>query len=227
VFGPHQASAADLKARIHAERTGAPFVAYFDDAHRQHLLVLSPERTRLAIGRAEDVAIALPWDGQVSRVHAELERVGEHWVVADDGLSRNGTFVNETRIIGRRRLADRDVVRVGLTSILFREPSPRPVATTTLGDRAELAGTITAAQRRVLVALCRPMAGGSPYATPATNPQIANELFLTVAAVKTHLRALFHAFEIEDLPQQEKRHRLVALALSGGLVTERDLAEQR
>jgi hypothetical protein len=224
VFGPHQASAADLKARIHAERTGAPFVVYFDAEHRQHLVVLGPGQTLLAIGRAEDVAISLSWDGQVSRVHAELERVAEHWVVSDDGLSRNGTFVNETRIIGRRRLADRDVVRVGLTSMLFREPSPRPVATTVLGDGAELAGTITAAQRRVLVALCRPMAGGSPYATPATNPQIANELFLTVAAVKTHLRALFHAFDIEHLPQQEKRHRLVALALSGGLVTERDLA---
>jgi hypothetical protein len=44
-----------------------------------------------------------------------------------------------------------------------------------------------------------------------------------VAAVKTHLRALFAAFDIEELPQQEKRHRLVALAFAAGVVSERDL----
>jgi hypothetical protein len=224
VFGPHQATAAELKARIEAERAGAPFVVYFDDERRQRIVPLPPELPRVAIGRAEDVAISVAWDSQVSRVHAELERMGEHWVVADDGLSRNGTYLNELRITGRRRLADQDVVRVGLTSILYREPGARTEASTILGDGAELATTITASQRRVLIALCRPFAGGSAFATPATNPQIAEELFLTVAAVKTHLRSLFAAFAIEDLPQQEKRHRLVALAFASGLVTDRDLA---
>ena len=224
MFGPHQATAAELKARIEAERAGAPFVVYFDDARRQRIVPLPPELPRAAIGRTEDVAIPVPWDSQVSRVHAELERVGEHWVVADDGLSRNGTYLNELRITGRRRLADQDVVRVGLTSMLFREPGARSEASTVLGDDAELAASVTPAQRRVLVALCRPFAGGPAFATPATNPQIAEELFLTVAAVKTHLRSLFHTFEIEDLPQQEKRHRLVALAFASGLVTDRDLA---
>jgi len=224
VFGPHQATAAELKARIAAERVGAPFVVYYDDQRHQRLVTLESDRARFAIGRAEDAAISVPWDSQVSRVHAELERVGEHWVVADDGLSRNGTYLNELRITGRRRLADQDVLRVGLTSILFRAPGARTEASTMLGDGVELAASITAAQRRVLVALCRPFAGGSAFATPATNPQIAEELFLTVAAVKTHLRALFHAFDIEDLPQQEKRHRLVALAFASGLVSDRDLA---
>ena len=224
MFGPHQATAAELKDRLEAERAGTPFVAYFDDERRQHLVALDADCTRLAIGRAHDAAICLAWDGQVSRVHAELERVGEHWVVADEGLSRNGTYLNETRIAGRRPLADHDVLRVGLTSLLFREPSPRAEQSTVLGAGAEVAQAITPSQRRVLIALCRPFAGGSAYATPATNPQIAEELFLTVAAVKTHLRALFRAFEIEDLPQQEKRHKLVALAFASGLVTDRDLA---
>ena len=224
MFGPHQATAAELKARIEAERAGAPFVVYFDDQRVQHLVLLEPEVGRVAIGRADDVAICVGWDSQVSRVHAELERVGEHWVVADEGLSRNGTYLNELRITGRRRLADQDVLRVGLTSILFREPGARTEASTILGDDAELASSITPSQRRVLIALCRPFAGGSAFASPPTNPQIAEELFLTVAAVKTHLRALFHAFDIEDLPQQEKRHRLVALAFATGLVTDRDLA---
>ena len=53
---------------------------------------------------------------------------------------------------------------------------------------------LSEAQRRVLVALCRPFKESSGYATPATNQQIAAELFLTVDAVKTHLRALFAKF---------------------------------
>ena len=92
-----------------------------------------------------------------------------------------------------------------------------------LSDGREVAVPVTDAQRRVLVALCRPMKDGAQDAVPATNPQIAEELFLTVAAVKTHLRALFHAFGIDDLPQQNKRRRLVALAISTGVVHERDL----
>ena len=82
---------------------------------------------------------------------------------------------------------------------------------------------ITPAQRRVLIALCRPYKGGASFATPATNPQIAEELFLSVAAVKSHLRSLTRAFGVDELPQQEKRQKLVALALQLGVVRDRDL----
>ncbi len=75
----------------------------------------------------------------------------------------------------------------------------------------------------MLIALCRPFKHQVADAVPATNPQIAAEPFLTVAAVKTHLRALFHAFEIDDLPQHEKRRKLVSLAFASGLVRDRDL----
>jgi DNA-binding NarL/FixJ family response regulator len=56
---------------------------------------------------------------------------------------------------------------------------------------------------------------------PATNPQIAAELVLTVAAVKTHLRALFRTVGLDDLPQSEKRRKLVAAAFASGLVRDR------
>ena len=59
----------------------------------------------------------------------------------------------------------------------------------------------------MLIALCRPYKGRPNFATPATNPQIAEELFLSVAAVKSHWRSLTRAFGIDDLPQQEKRQR--------------------
>ena len=65
-----------------------------------------------------------------------------------------------------------------------------------------------------------------PWARPATNKQIAAELFLTVQAVKTHLRALFGRFGLEDLGQNEKRLRLAELALQAGLVTAADLQGQ-
>lgn len=183
------------------------------------------DRARLTIGRTAEADLRLGSDPQVSRLHAEIEHMGEHWVVSDDGLSRNGTFVNEERVAGRRRLVDGDVVRVGRTGIMLRLPTGAAEESTLLDDRAETAAAVSPSQRRVLIALCRPFRGGASFATPATNPQIAAELFLSVAAVKTHLRALFQKFEIEDLPQQEKRQRLVALAFSTGIVSERDLAD--
>ena len=75
----------------------------------------------------------------------------------------------------------------------------------------------------MLVALCRPYREGSAYATPATNQQVADEVFLSVDAVKTHLRTLFTKFGVEDLPQNQKRVKLVELALQSGAITPRDL----
>jgi DNA-binding NarL/FixJ family response regulator len=59
--------------------------------------------------------------------------------------------------------------------------------------------------------------------TPATNRQIADDLVLSVEAVKTHLRTLFQRFGVEDLPQNAKRARLVELAFETSAVTPRDL----
>lgn len=75
---------------------------------------------------------------------------------------------------------------------------------------------LTETQRRILTALCRPCADGSRYATPATNQEIADEVYLSVDAVKAHLRALFRKFGVEELPHNQKRARLVELVLEGG-----------
>ena len=55
-------------------------------------------------------------------MHAELERVGESWAVADDGLSRNGSYVNGKRVRGRQRLEEGDELRLGGTRMVFRSP---------------------------------------------------------------------------------------------------------
>ena len=69
----------------------------------------------VTIGRDPGADVCLDWDERVSGLHAELRRMGRQWLVVDDGLSRNGTFVNGERVVGRRRLRDRDQVRVGAT----------------------------------------------------------------------------------------------------------------
>jgi hypothetical protein len=76
-------------------------------------------------------------------------------------------------------------------------------------------------QRKVLIALCRPIVDASS-STPATNPQIAAEVFLSVDAVKAHLRILFDRFDLGALPQNEKRSRLVSTVLSNGVLAPHD-----
>jgi pSer/pThr/pTyr-binding forkhead associated (FHA) protein len=221
-LAPHAASPVELRARLAAERRGVPFLVFRDAGGAQRIVSLDPPRDRLSLGRSADCDVALTWDGEVSRLHAEVERVGSEWLIVDDGLSSNGTFVSGERVAGRRRLRDGEIVLVGATALAFRQPAAASDLTTRASGQREVVASITDAQRRVLVALCRPFKH-SHDATPATNPQIAAELFLTVAAVKTHLRGLFRVFGIDDLPQQEKRRRLVALAFASGLVRDRDL----
>ena len=218
----HPASTGELKERIDAERRGDPFLVYRDGDGQQRLVGLADAGPRLTIGRSPETDLALEWDPEVSRVHAELARVGPSWTLADDGLSRNGSFVNGERVSGRRRLADGDVLGLGETDMLYRAPLEGD-ASTVVSDRDARAGAVTEAQRRVLVALCRPFGEAGAFASPATNLQIADEVFLSVGAVKTHLRALFARFGIEDLPQNQKRLRLVELAFQTGVVGEHDL----
>ena len=59
-----------------------------------------------------------------------------------------------------------------------------------------------------------------PTRARRSNQQVADELCLSLDAVKTHLRVLFHKFGIEDLPQNQKRARLAEIALELGLVVD-------
>ena len=216
-LGPHAASPAELRDRLMAERRGDPFVVWRNGEGRQALFALHPGLQRVTIGRGPSNDVALGWDTEVSRLHAELARLGGEWTVTDDGLSRNGTWVNGQRIVARTRLRDGDVVQVGQTLIAIRVPDPEDSRPTVAAGGRPAAPELTPAQRRVLEALVRPYAE-SEFATPATNQQIAEELFLSVDAVKAHLRALFGAFGIEDLPQNQKRSYLAMRARQLGIV---------
>jgi pSer/pThr/pTyr-binding forkhead associated (FHA) protein len=218
----HRSTPAELQARLAAERSGRPFLVYRDGGDHQQIVDLAGARQELTVGRRPSSDVPLSWELGVSRLHAELVRVGADWTVVDDGLSRNGTFVNGSRVDGRRRLRDGDELRFGETVVVYRDPGEIESRVTADEGGAQLL-PVTDAQRRVLVALCRPYKDATGFASPATNQQIADELVVSIDAVKGHLRALFQVFGLGHLPQNQKRVRLVERALSSGVVTTRDL----
>ena len=136
---------------------------------RQRIVDLDGLGSRVSVGRAPSNEISLPWDTEVSRLHAELECIGGEWTVSDDGLSRNGTYVNGGRISGRHRLRDGDVLRVGRTAIAFRRPADGGLHADARRLRDAAASPSSApTQRQVLVALARPYKHDE-FASPATN----------------------------------------------------------
>ncbi len=218
----HAATPAELRDRIDAERLGRPFLVLRDDSGSQRIVELDGSAGRLSIGRAAGNGVALDWDEEVSRLHAELEATAGEWTVSDEGLSRNGTFVNGERISGRHRLRDGDVVRVGRTLLAFRRPAAEDSQPTRVAGGVVPTGGLTPVAREVLVALARPYKHDE-FATPATNAEIAAEVHLSVDTVKGHLRSLYQRFGIEHLAQNQKRARLVAEALQQGVIAVRDL----
>lgn len=222
--GAHSYTPAELKAQIEAEREGRPFLVHRDGAGDQVIVVLDPAQGSVTVGRSGSAAVALTHDPEVSRLHGALEPIGEDWTITDEGLSRNGSFVNGERVTGRRRLREGDSLRFGNTTVTFRDPRSAESVETQMAAAASEASKLTETQKKVLVALCRPFKDGGAYATPATNQQIAEELFLSVDAIKAHLRVLFEKFSLGDLPQNRKRTALVEQAFHSGAIVPRDLS---
>ena len=106
----------------------------------------------------------------------------------------------------------------GQTRVVYREPERDQGSQSTaraLGSPASI--PLTETQRKLLIALCRPIVE-SNSATPATNPQIAAEVHLSVDARQGPHAAPVRRFELGDLPQNEKRQQLVAIVLGVGLL---------
>jgi predicted component of type VI protein secretion system len=249
-------SSSEADARIEAERSGRAFLFLKDGEGRERLFFFEPGTASATVGRRSSSDLVLDWDDQVSRLHARFERADDAWVLVDDGLSSNGTFVNEERVQGSRRLNDRDNVRFGATVVTFHSPqrsrpappeappapadappapadappapadaAPAPAkAPPTPAGPAQPAPAVSlsSTQRRVLVALCRPYKGRS-FATPASDEEIADELFLSVGEVRAHLKILHAKLEVPELPAPDMRARLVERAFAARLVSERDL----
>ena len=121
-------------------------------------------------------------------------------------------------------MSDRDLIIVGETGLLFRDPSNLAVPARRTRQADDAAPTIGGAQRRVLVALCRPLATvPGPARFPATNQVIAEELNLTISAVKANLTQLYEKLGLDHLAQNEKRLALAETALRSGMVQPSEL----
>jgi hypothetical protein len=137
-------------------------------------------------------------------------------------LSRNGSYLNGERITGKRRLSDGDRVCFGGTLMTYRGPAAVDPDSTLSVRSAPLSVTVSEGQRKVLIALARPMAQ-SAFATPASNREIADEVHLSVDAVKAQLRVLFERFGLSELPQNQKRASLAAAALVNEVIKPHEL----
>ncbi|HET9105009.1 MAG TPA: FHA domain-containing protein [Solirubrobacteraceae bacterium] len=212
----------ELQTLIHTARRQVPFLFLRDGNGALSVVTLKGER--VVLGRAASSDLEIAWDPRVSGVHAYLERRASRWVIEDDGLSRNGTFINGERLHGQRTLRDGDILTVGDTVLGFRQPEPEPVLAT-ISVPTAATPDVSDAQRRVLVALCRPLTGEG-LSAPATNEQIAAELFLSLSAVKGHLRVLFSRFGLDEAPQNQKRLLLAERALATSIVRPADARTQ-
>ena len=208
----------ELEARRSAERIGAPFLVYRDDAGRQHIYSLAQHASGITLGRRAEADISVPWDPEMSRLHAELVcRAGE-WMVSDDGLSQNGTWVNGLRLTGRRRLADGDLLRVGRTVFEFCDLGPAGGGPTLVPGDLSATPSFSDQQQRVLQALCRPLFNDGEGITPASDEEIAEATGIPFEAVVLELDHLGRALGLEDMPQSDQRAEVALLAVRSGLV---------
>jgi DNA-binding CsgD family transcriptional regulator len=175
---------------------------------------------RISVGRSAGNDIVLSDDSQVSRVHAVLEQIAGTWSVRDVS-SRNGTFVNGSRVAGEARLGPGDELRIGRTRMIMR--GDRTTDDPGLTEVPAPPPQLTPRERDVLIALFKPMIGADMFTEPASTRQIAQALWVSEAAVKQHLLRLYDKFGI-DGDGERRRSRLANEALRRGAIT---LAEVR
>jgi hypothetical protein len=185
-------------AHLRSEETGAVFPLAADV---------------VTVGRGPGVDIALD-DPTVSRLHAEIVRRGSYFYVSDLGLSANGTRVNG-RPVGRRVLLQGDVVSFGAARMRaggFTDAEEQQ----TVELRRTSSPELTRREIEVLTSLCRPALQQDAFVSPATAKEIADELFVTEAAVKQHLLRLYAKFRIDE--GVNRRARLANEVISAGIV---------
>lgn len=190
-------------------------------SHGRDLIELKGDR--VCIGKSDHADLVIDDDPAVSRFHALVERVDSHWCIHDLN-STNGTLINGKRLWREQMLRDSDEVEVGRTRLVYRDRAEGREPST---DRLGRAPLLTPRERDVLVELCRPALSGSAFTPPASDREIAERLFVTVAAVKQHLARLYDKFEIpEEAGHEPRRVRVANKALQTGAVTLADLQVQ-
>src|SRR5262245_41220582 len=187
----------------------------------RELITLSGER--VTVGKASTNLVSLKHDSTVSRLHAVLDNLGFAWSVRDVG-SRNGTFLNGEKISAERVLRSGDELRIGKSRLVFwevkevKEGDEATASEATISAApAQLPPRLTRRELEVLVVLCRPLVSDDPFPEAVSVRQMAQELFVTEAAIKQHLQNLYDKFAIPA--EGERRVRLANEAIRRGAVT--------
>ena len=213
---------------LRTERSASAYlVTRAEPQDRQRVFALPDRDGRVCLGGGVDCDVHIEWDGTLGAPHTAFDRIAGQWVLrpADGHRVRvNGAWVDAAT-----PLDDGDIVHVGATRLLFRDlaRARRADGTLAAGRRTGRRISITDTQRRVIIALARPLFASPPSDAPAPNRAIAAELGVTVAAVKKHLNVLVQAFGLQDVPQRDKRRRLVAEAQTTGMIGLRDFRALR
>src|ERR687893_2217303 len=89
-------------------------------------------RLRITIGRSarNDLCISDPF---ASRVHAEVRREGDQYVLQDLG-SANGTFYNGVKVEGAVPLVPGGRIQIGETEIVFTDRTSGLIAAATISE---------------------------------------------------------------------------------------------
>jgi pSer/pThr/pTyr-binding forkhead associated (FHA) protein len=211
----------ELEARAAAERLGEPFLVFRDEAGTERIFTLEQRRS-VTIGRRGEADVSMPWDPEMSRLHAELELRAGEWTICDDGFSQNGTWVNGLRLAGRRRLSDGDLVRLGRTMVAFRDPGPLGIGPTMVPGELSATPRFSEQQQRILRALCRPLFGDGEGVNPSTDEEIAAATGIELEAVGLELDHLGRALGLDEMPRADQRAEVALLALRSGLVNADD-----
>ena len=198
---------------------GVPFLSYLDGEGAERTFALEPQRLTVTIGRRDEADIAISWDPELSRLHAQLELHAGEWTISDDGLSQNGTWVNELRLIGRRRLSDGDDVRVGRTHVIFANQGGVGIGPTLVPGELSATPRFSEQQQRILRALCRPLFADGEGINPASDEEIAAATGISLEAVQAELDHLGRALGLDEMPVADQRAEIALLAMRSGLVS--------
>lgn len=211
---------------VRARRADREVLLFHDGAGLQQTVRLDRAGSPVRVGRLVDNDVAVTWDREVSRHHAQLVWDDARWWLRDE--SRNGSFVNGVKIDAPHPLADGDAIIVGKTAITFRKPSERtgPVdveyhGVTSLPQPASGLVQLTEVERAALRAVADALEAGAVGDSTVLASAMAARLGTTPTAVEDTLAAMYRRFGVETQPMPQRLHRLINRARMLGFLPTR------
>jgi DNA-binding CsgD family transcriptional regulator len=185
-------------------------VTWVDRQRQVRELRLGGRAAPVQIGRSPRCDVCLD-DASVSRHHVLLSPVGATWYA--ENVSAHGTLVDTAPLLGRHALRHGDRLRMGNVVVTYKDEDEEALTVTA---PLTVHVPLTAKEREVLVALCRPVLERT--GPPPSNEELARSLVLSVDGVRSHLRSIYAKLALVEGTATQRRAALVALAIEQGYV---------